>query len=282
MRMSTENHEERPESGLRRKLFIIIFEAETRAGKIFDLSLLVAISLSILIVVLESDKNFLSQHKQTFNVLEWGLTFLFSLEYLTRIYSSRRPLKYIFSFFGLIDFLAVFPTYLSLIFPGTQLLSVLRALRLLRLFKVLNLSQFVDAASDLRGALRASRYKILIFLGSILCLVLILGTTMYLVEGDQEGFSNIPKSMYWTIVTMTTVGYGDVVPATALGKLVASFMMLVGYAIIAVPTGIVTSEMTKTSTPDLSNLPVRKQVCRACHSPLLTKAHYCHTCGEPI
>jgi voltage-gated potassium channel len=273
---STESHEDRPEfDGLRRKLFIIIFEADTKLGKYFDVALLWAILISVLAVILESDSSILANHRKLFTNLEWVLTVFFTIEYVLRLVVSKRSLNYVFSFYGLIDLLSILPTYLSLIFPGTHFLMVIRVLRLLRVFRILKLVRFIDASIDLGGALKASRYKIFIFLGSILCMVLIFGTCMYIVEGEQNGFTSIPQSMYWTIVTMTTVGYGDIIPTTTLGKFVASFMMLVGYAIIAVPTGIVTSEMNNQSKNKSSD-----DKCEKCKSDLITKANYCHICGE--
>jgi len=273
---STENHEDRPEkNGLRRKIFIIIFEADTRLGKIFDIALLWAILISVAAVILESDSSILSDHRTLFTNLEWVLTLFFTAEYALRLSVNKRPLRYAFSFFGVVDLLSILPTYLSLFFPGTHYFMVIRAFRLLRIFRILKLVQFIDASIDLGGALKASRYKIFIFLGSIMCMVLIFGTCMYIVEGEQYGFTSIPQSMYWTIVTMTTVGYGDIVPATTVGKLIASFMMLVGYAIIAVPTGIVTSEMNDQMKNKKSKLK-----CEKCKSELISKANYCHICGE--
>jgi len=273
---STESHEDRPEfKGLRRKLFIIIFEADTKLGKYFDVALLWAILISVLAVILESDSSLLANHRMLFTNLEWVLTVFFTAEYALRLFVSKKPWSYVFSFYGVIDLLSILPTYLSLIFPGTHFLMVIRVLRLLRVFRILKLVQFVDASIDLGGALKASRYKIFIFLGSILCMVLILGTCMYIVEGEQNGFTSIPQSMYWTIVTMTTVGYGDIIPTTTLGKFVASFMMLVGYAIIAVPTGIVTSEMNDQRKNKSSD-----GQCAKCQSDLVVKANYCHICGE--
>jgi len=274
---STESHEDRPEKeGLRRRLFIIIFEADTKLGKYFDVALLWAIVVSVLAVILESDSSILENHRQLFTNLEWVLTAFFTLEYVLRLYVTKRPMKYTLSFYGVIDFLSILPTYLSLIFPGTHFLMVIRAFRLLRVFRVLKLVQFVDASIGLGGALKASRYKIFIFLGSIICLVLLLGTCMYIVEGEQNGFTSIPQSMYWTIVTMTTVGYGDIIPTTTLGKFVASVMMLVGYAIIAVPTGIVTSEINEAK----KNAKTSDSKCEKCRAELIDEANYCHICGE--
>lgn len=272
---STINLDERPESGFRRQLYIVIFEADTKLGRLFDIVLLWAIAISLLSVILESDKSIQQSMGAFSTYLEWALTAFFTVEYLLRLYVSNKSLKYAKSFFGVVDFLAVIPAYVSFLFPGAQYITVVRVLRLLRVFRVLKLARFISAASTLGEALKSSKYKIFVFLGVILSLVLILGTSMYIVEGGvQEGFSSIPRSMYWTIVTMTTVGYGDIVPITTLGKLLASMMMLLGYAIIAVPTGIVTAEITEATRNS------RDILCTRCKEGLLTSSNYCHKCGE--
>ncbi len=273
---STVDIEGRPNSGLRRKLYIIIFEADTKLGRLFDVALLWAIAISILAVILESDSNIRAAYGKPLVYLEWILTIVFTLEYLLRLYVSKLPLKYMTSFFGIVDLLATLPTYISVLFPGTQFLMVVRVLRLLRVFRVLKLVRFIKAASVLGEALKQSRHKIYIFLGVIVSIVLILGTCMYIVEGGESGnFSSIPQSMYWTIVTMTTVGYGDIVPVTTLGKFVASIMMLIGYAIIAVPTGIVSAEISESYRQDH---PGGK--CKRCEESLYSDSNYCHKCGE--
>jgi voltage-gated potassium channel len=235
--------DEQPQAPWRRRLHEVIFEAETPAGKAFDLALLAVILASIGVVLAESVPELRARHSALFCALEWLFTGLFSIEYALRLLSVRRPLVWARSFFGVIDLLAVLPTYLALLLPGAQTLIVLRALRLLRVFRVLKLAEFLDEAAVLRRALGASRRKILVFLGTVLVLVLIFGSLVYLIEGEEYGFVSIPRSMYWSIVTLTTVGYGDLAPQTALGRLVASVIMLLGYSILAVPTGIVTSEM---------------------------------------
>lgn len=275
--ISTVDLENRPEKGIRRKLYIIIFEADTKWGRWFDILLLWAILLSTLQVVLESDKGFNQKFSSLLVSLEWTFTLIFTLEYILRLYVSKKPRKYASSFFGVVDFLAIIPSYISFIFPSTQYLMIVRVLRLLRVFRVLKLVRFVKAAQVLGDALLASRYKIMIFLGVILSMVLIMGTGMYIVEGEQSGFSSIPKSMYWTIVTMTTVGYGDLVPKTSLGKFIASIMMLIGYAIIAVPTGIVTSELT-----DSKKKHEDKDSCPKCRSSVNLDDNYCKICGEKL
>jgi voltage-gated potassium channel len=259
---STEDHEGRPKSGLRRSLYIIIFEADTKLGRIFDIALLIAILLSVLAVILETVPSIQGSLGLAFFYFEWLVTVLFTLEYGLRLYVARRPLRYAFSFFGLIDLLSILPAYISLMVPGIRYLMVVRVLRLLRVFRILKLVRYVAAIRVLQRALYASRFKIYIFLGVIGALVLIMGTLMYIVEGDQSGFNSIPQSMYWTIVTMTTVGYGDIVPLTTLGKVIASFMMLIGYAIIAVPTGIVTSELYDAQQEE--NTLLKKLTCPHC------------------
>lgn len=271
---STVNLEDRPESGLRRALYIIIFEADTKAGKLFDVVLLWAILISILAVILESDSSIQKEMGALAVYLEWALTVFFTIEYVLRLYVIKKPLKYAKSFFGVIDFLALAPTYISLLLPGAHYLMVVRVLRLLRVFRILKLARFIKAASTLGEALKESKYKILIFMGVIISLVLILGTCMHIVEGEQVGFSSIPRSMYWAIVTMTTVGYGDTVPLTTLGKFVASVMMLVGYAIIAVPTGIVSAEIAEAKKHQGAGF------CARCDEELFEASNYCHKCGE--
>ncbi|NQZ19132.1 MAG: ion transporter [Bdellovibrionales bacterium] len=268
--------EGRPSHGLRRQLYIIIFEAETRLGKLFDVALLWAIVISIFSVILESDKAIDRVIEPYATYVEWVVTAFFTVEYILRLYVSKRLLRYAFSFFGVIDFLSIIPTYISLIFPGSQYFMVIRVLRLLRVFRILKLARYIKASRTLGQALVASRYKISIFLGVILSLVLIMGTCMYIVEGEQSGFSSIPRSMYWAIVTMTTVGYGDIVPQTTLGKMIASFMMLIGYAIIAVPTGIVTTELAEAKN---NVSPVN---CNNCGAPLGDHDKYCSQCGAKV
>ena len=265
---------------LRKRLFIIIFGTDTPAGKAFDVGLLLAILLSILAVMLESVPSIESRFGEVFKVVEWVLTILFTLEYIVRIYITDRKARYIFGFYGLIDLLSLLPTYLSLIFTGTQYLLVIRALRLLRVFRILKLGRFVGEGQQLSNALRASRHKITVFLGGVVTLVIIMGTVMYLIEGGENGFTSIPRSVYWAIVTLTTVGYGDIAPQTVLGQFIASFVMIMGYAIIAVPTGIVTVELGKQK--NLQN-PKEYLECPCCnHVGHEADAKFCKVCGEKL
>jgi len=230
-------------SNLKARLHEIIFEADTPAGKAFDIVLLVLIVLSVIAVMLESVASVRQQYGLWLRTFEWMVTILFTIEYVLRLYCVGKPLQYARSFFGIVDLLSILPTYLSLVIPGAQSFMVIRALRLLRVFRVLKLAHFVGEASELTAALRASARKIIVFLGAVLTLVVIVGSLMYVIEGEAHGFTNIPVSIYWAIVTMTTVGYGDIAPQTPLGKILASAIMIMGYGIIAVPTGIVSVEL---------------------------------------
>lgn len=237
----------------------IIFEADTPGGKAFDVLLFVVIILSIVAVMLESMAEIRQTYGWYLRVAEWSFTILFTVEYVLRLLSVGRPRRYAFSFFGIVDFLAIVPTYLSFFVAGTQSLIVIRALRLLRVFRVLKLAHFVGEAKMLRAALRASTRKIIVFLGTVVMLVLIIGSLMYLIEGQERGFTSIPQSIYWAVVTMTTVGYGDVIPHTPLGQFLASIVMIFGYGIIAVPTGIVTVEIASAARGKIST-----QACPQC------------------
>jgi len=269
-----------PLSPWREKLRVIIFEADTPAGKAFDVGLLVAILLSVLAVMLNSVTAYRSQHGQLLNDAEWIFTLLFTAEYALRLICSPRPLHYARSFFGVVDLLAIAPTYLSLLFPGAESMLVIRGLRLLRIFRVFKLGQFLGEASLLRNALASSRHKITVFLGTITILVTILGAAMYLIEGEANGFTSIPISIYWAIVTMTTVGYGDMAPITVSGKVLASIVMIMGYSIIAVPTGIVTAEIVEGAAAS------RRITTRSCPN-CLSEGHdrtatYCKDCAAPL
>ncbi len=267
-----------PADSWRARLHEIIFEAETPGGRAFDVALLLAIVLSVIAVCLESVGSIRAQYGGPLRALEWLFTLLFTVEYVLRLLSVGRPWRYALSFYGLVDLLAVAPTYLSLLVAGTQSLIVIRALRLLRIFRILKLAQFVGEARMLHAAMRASSRKIIVFLGTVLTLVLIIGALMYLIEGADNGFTSIPQSVYWAIVTMTTVGYGDVAPQSVPGKVLASAVMILGYGIIAVPTGIVTVEMAsalKHST--------RTEACMECGAEgHAVDAVYCKYCGTRL
>jgi voltage-gated potassium channel len=262
----------------RQWLHEIIFEADTRAGKWFDIILILSIGLSILVVMMDSVAAFKEQYAMYLYTAEWVFTLLFTVEYTLRLSCVEKPLNYATSFFGIVDLLSILPTYASLLIPGSQYLIVIRVIRVLRIFRVLKLVQYVGEASILIIALRASRRKIIIFLLSILTLVVIFGSLMYMIEGTQNGFTSIPRSIYWAIVTMTTVGYGDISPKTSLGQALASVIMILGYAIIAVPTGIVTSELSLAGQKKIST-----QACPECmaqgHEP---DAVFCKFCAAKI
>lgn len=262
----------------RRKLYVIIFEADTRAGKAFDVALLCGILLSILVVMLDSVGQISAAYGRQLYLVEWVFTLLFTVEYVLRLMSVGRPLRYAFSFFGIVDLLSIVPTYLSLAYNGAETLLVLRSLRLLRVFRVLKLSRYLSGANVLRDGLRASVPKIIVFLGAVLSLAVIMGTLMYLVEGEEHGFTSIPRSMYWAIVTMTTVGYGDIAPQTVPGQALAAGVMIMGYSIIAVPTGIVSAELGKAIIR-----PVNMQACSECAAEGHDNdAKYCKFCGAPL
>ncbi|MGQ8338154.1 ion transporter [Sunxiuqinia sp. A32] len=262
---------------LRENLYEIIFEADTPSGKIFDVALLIVILISILLVMLESVPTINSEYRWILRVMEWVITGIFTVEYTLRVAIVKKPFKYIFSFYGIIDLLAVLPTYLSLVIVGSHSLVVIRAIRLLRVFRIFKLSRYTVAGQFLLKALWASREKIFVFLFFIVNMVVIVGTLMYLIEGPEHGFKSIPSSIYWAIVTMTTVGYGDISPETALGQFLASFVMIAGYAIIAVPTGIVTAEMMK--RPEKTNT----QVCSNCmNDQHENDALFCKRCGQKL
>lgn len=266
-------------SSLRHRWHEIIYEADTPAGKRFDVLLLLLIVFSVLLVMLESIESIRITYATLLDQLEWGITLLFSIEYVARILVVQRPLKYITSFFGVIDLLSLLPKYISFFFMSSGSLVAIRALRLLRVFRILKLSRFIGESNFLMAALRASRAKIGVFLFTVLILCVIFGTIMYLVEGEENGFTNIPHSVYWCIVTLTTVGYGDIAPMTSLGRFIASLIMIMGYGIIAVPTGIVTSEMNQQhKDPDTNT-----QACPHCMNDThLDNALYCHNCGKKL
>lgn len=262
---------------IKQKIYDIIFEADTPAGKFFDVSLLIVILISVALVVLESVPSINTNYRSLLKILEWVITLIFTVEYLLRVAIVKKPFRYIFSFYGIIDLLSVLPTYLSLFVIGSHSLVVIRILRLLRIFRILKLTRYTQAGRTLARALWASREKISVFIFFVVILVIIVGTIMYIVEGPEHGFTSIPRGIYWAIVTLTTVGYGDISPETALGQFFASMVMIMGYAIIAVPTGIVTAEIINPSPK------INTQVCPGC----LCQTHdddavFCKKCGAKI
>ena len=279
-RESDAEHFGKPESGWRLRLYVVIFEADTRAGKLFDLLLLASILTSIVVVVLDSVEAISREHAALFDALEWAFTLMFSVEYIARLACVRKPLRYARSFFGVVDLLAVLPAYLALLVPGTHVLLDVRVLRLLRIFRILKLAAYIGEYRALGSALAASRRKIMIFLSVVLMVTLLMGTLMYVVEGPQNGYTSIPIAVYWAIVTMTTVGYGDISPHTDIGRLIAAVMMLLGWGILAVPTGIVTAEMTA------HRFRQGALTTRTCHECLSegheSNARYCKDCGAKL
>ncbi len=261
----------------KQKIYEVIFEADTPTGKYFDVSLLIIILISVALVVLESVPTILANNESILKILEWVITIIFTLEYMLRIIIVKKPFRYIFSFYGIIDFLSVIPTYLSLIIIGSHSLVVIRILRLLRVFRILKLTRYTQAGRVLARAMWASREKISVFIFFVVILVIVVGTIMYIVEGPQHGFTSIPRGIYWAIVTLTTVGYGDISPETPIGQFFASIVMIMGYAIIAVPTGIVTAEIINPSTKQ------NTQVCQHCLCPAHDDdAVFCKKCGSKI
>lgn len=260
------------------RLHEIIFEADTRAGKWFDICLILAILLSVLVVMLDSVEAVNRSQGRWLLMVEWVFTLLFTLEYLLRLICVKRPIKYATSPLGVVDLLAILPTYISLFIPGSQYLVVIRVLRVLRVFRVLKLASYLGEATILTRALRASRRKIIVFLITVLTLVIIFGSLMYLIEGGGNGFTSIPKSIYWAVVTMTTVGYGDISPKTGMGQALAAMIMILGYGIIAVPTGIVTSEMTRAAQGEVST-----QACPECMAEGHERdAIFCKICAAQL
>ena len=269
----------KPSSGWRRTSFEIIFESQTRGGRTFDLVLLLVIVASVVVVVLDSVDRYATLHGTALESLEWTFTALFTVEYLARITSVQRPWRYAASFFGIVDLMSVLPTYLAFFFPELHALIDIRLLRLLRVFRILKLTEYLTEIRVLGDALRASRRKIFVFICTVLTIDVLMGTLLYVVEGPQNGFTNIPVSVYWAITTMTTVGFGDITPQTGLGRTIASFMMLLGWGILAVPTGIVTAEMThrRFGTRAIG------LVCAACGADdHATSAKFCAHCGKPL
>ena len=270
----------KPLQGWRLRLYTIIFEADTRAGRLFDQWLIAVILASVVLVVVSSMQSIGDDHQVWFSALEWLLTLAFTLEYLARLACVRHPMRYALSFYGVIDLLALLPTYVALLVPEVHALIDVRVLRLLRVFRVFKLTAYVSEYQALGRALAASRRKILVFLSAVLMIVLVMGTLMYVVEGPANGYTSIPTSVYWAITTMTTVGFGDITPRTDLGRLISSAMMLLGWGTLAVPTGIVTAEMAAVRA--IQPLPTTR-TCHECltegHAP---EARYCYHCGAKL
>jgi len=265
---------------MKKKIYSIIFESDTKLGKLFDIVLLWFIVLSVVVVCLESIESLNFKYGHLFWVLELVLTGFFTIEYMLRVYSMEKPSKYIFSFFGLVDLLAILPVFLGVFISGAHSLVVIRSIRILRVFRLMKLSRYVGEAEVLKKALTASKHKITIFLFVIINIVVFMGAVMYLIEGKDAGFNSIPASMYWAVVTMTTVGYGDLVPHTDAGKFLASFLMIMGYAIIAVPTGIVTAELTSANSAAKS---ATNKSCSNCNENTLKEDfEFCPKCGASV
>lgn len=269
---------DRPDADWRGRLHEIIFEADTPAGRAFDVALIICILASVAVVMMESVASIRAAYARPLNLIEWAFTILFTIEYILRLASVRQPLRYAVSFYGIVDLLAILPTYFSLIFPGSHYFLTIRVLRLLRIFRVLKLTEYLVEANVIAAALRASRRKISVFLLTVLSMVIIIGSLMYVVEDEASGFTDIPTSIYWAIVTLTTVGYGDISPQTPVGKALASVVMILGYGIIAVPTGIVTVEMSRASSHQVST-----QSCPECSAEGHdADALHCKYCGARL
>jgi voltage-gated potassium channel len=270
----------KPQKKWQQKLHEIIYEADTPAGKLFDVILLIVIIASIVFVMLESVKSIDNKYHNFLNISEWVITILFTIEYIARIVSVKKPLKYVTSFYGIIDLLSTIPKYVSLLFIGSQHLVALRALRLLRVFRILKLARYIGESNNFVRALKASRARIFVFISFILILCTVLGTIMYLIEDDSSGFTSIPESVYWAIVTLTTVGYGDIAPITPFGQFIASLVMILGYAIIVIPTGIITSEIVKDS---MKSVQTNTQSCPSCSvEKHRDNAEFCYKCGHTL
>ncbi|AZQ44027.1 ion transporter [Nonlabens ponticola] len=282
-------------SAWRRKIHEVIYEADTPVGKAFDVTLLIVIIISVLLVLLESVPALGAKYADEFILAEWIITVFFTIEYILRIISINKPTKYIFSFYGIIDFLSTIPLYLTFFIGGINALLAVRALRLLRVFRILKITRFIGEADKLSKAIKSSLPKILVFLFAVLVISIIMGTIMYLVEGAESGFVSIPVSIYWCIVTLTTVGFGDIAPVTPMGQFLATIIMIMGYGIIAVPTGIVSAEYTtggkdsddsdngKLQIEDPNYRHVNTQVCQNCMARKhQDDAEYCHKCGYSL
>lgn len=275
--------EARPEgSAWRSRLHTVVFEADTPAGRLFDVVIMGLILLSVVAVSLETVPDLPAALAEVLRVVEWGLTGIFTIEYLLRLVAVQRPLAYAGSFFGVVDLIAILPSWIALIFPAARVLLVMRVLRVLRVFRVLKLARFISEAQVITGALRASARKITVFLLAVCTIVIMVGALMYLVEGPERGFTSIPRSMYWAVVTLTTVGYGDIAPQSPLGQTIASFVMILGYGIIAVPTGIVTAELAQHGR-HLDSAQLNTQVCAACGlEDHQSDSKFCRRCGAAL
>ncbi|CAI3788923.1 hypothetical protein AHFPHNDE_02608 [Pseudomonas sp. MM227] len=263
---------------LRDRLYVVVFQSDTPAGRRFDKTLLLIILASLLVVIIDSVETVHSQYADLFAWIEWGFTFIFAVEYLLRLYCSPKPLRYAFSFYGLIDLLAIVPGILAIYYSDAQYLMIVRVVRMLRIFRVLKLSPYLKQANYLLAALRGSKQKIIVFLVSVSTLVTVFGTLMYVVEGPQNGFANIPTGIYWAIVTLTTVGYGDIVPTTPIGQVLSAMVMITGYSIIAVPTGIFTAELANAMRGE-----GLQHECAVCHKGSHEQAaSFCSQCGNAL
>ena len=271
---------EKKRGSWREALYEVIFKADSVAGKTFDISLIVIIALSVITVILNTVSSIEQEYGHVLHIAEWVFTIIFTIEYILRLICCKRPVAYAHSFFGIVDLFSIVPTYISVFIPGSQVLLVVRILRVLRIFRVLKLVKYVGESELLIDALRSSRRKITVFLFSVVTIVIIFGSVMYIVESQENGFNNIPESIYWAVVTLTTVGYGDVTPHTHIGKVISMVIMVMGYGILAVPTGIVTAEMTKAMG---HHNKVSSNVCEGCgyrwHDD---DAHYCKHCGNTL
>lgn len=268
-----------PPGSARRATYHVIFESEPGWGRVFDVALIAAILASVLVVTLESVAAIRRDHASLLFACEWIFTALFSIEYVARVWCLRRPGAYVTSFFGIVDLLSVLPAYLSLIVPGGQFLTVVRILRVVRVFRILKLARYLSEANVLLSAIRASRYKISVFVVTVISIVTVVGALMYVIEGPENGFTSIPSGIYWAIVTLTTVGFGDIAPRTPLGRGLASLVMILGYGIIAVPTGIITAELTAAPRADAEG----GLVCGGCGlAPHAPDARFCRGCGEGL
>ncbi len=272
----------KPLSGWRKRAYAIVFESDTRQGRLFDLWLFIAIAVSVVVVMLDSVGSISQRFGAVFDGFEWGFTLLFTVEYLLRLACVRQPMRYATSVFGVIDLLAVLPTYIAIFVPDAYALIDVRVLRLLRVFRVLKLVPYMNEYGVLLDALRASRRKIFVFLSFVMMVVVLLGTLMYVVEGPEHGFTSIPTAVYWAITAVTTVGFGDLVPKTDLGRAIASLMMLIGWGTLAVPTGIISAELTSRRTATGGTVPPLRR-CAQCGEPGLGEAdRFCRACGAAL